>query len=454
MSQLFTIATILLIKISAQLFATLDESDSRIPNPSSNNSAIVNSSPEADRTTLFNFPTIKCRNVEDNESGKSIPLYDGEKLYAYCLCKKEFFGNICQYPDKCYELVDRLNLTGNEICKKIYSTCIQNDIFFKCKCNAGEYFYFNRLKSNKPILDYEVACRKTDKCLGVKCRHLTEICDSESGQCICDSSRGYSLHEKNNDCRLLNKCKIPDPISKRLPCSSVNKRSKCVPTWDSIGYTCVCPVGFEYVKPEEANEEGVICRATSLLCEVPILNRCQQKCSLNDSSASGYSCSCFNGFKKGTNIDQDDHMCYVDFNAFNRLLRLEDDNFNTTHPSIDVTEDDSTQAYNQYKEKCKCPDKHICIINEAQKRAECVCERQGFVLLNNKVANFESCIDWCSQFKYEQVDEQQKQQNLANLKRTCFVSQCGEKVGTTAGKLNYKIWFNFELMKSTGLLSF
>lgn len=255
-----------------------------------------------------------------------------------CICQEGFYGARCQTRNICKTLIAD-SLTGDQICAKISRDCFMNDKFFRCSCLDDEYFVFKtnltpevssqliqqmekskytpsvdfkklldsiNEEVNNPIHEdlpsYYAECHKIDKCLGVRCRQMSELC--QDGECICNRNSGYIKDPDDGLCKLLDPCKLPTEDG-----SPICGQAQCIATYDSELYRCICPVGYKPLKIGEHTSTTQCALLKDTICEVPILNKCQHICRV-DSSSNSYKCSCLPGYKAGSRMGVDDHLCF------------------------------------------------------------------------------------------------------------------------------------------------
>jgi len=301
-------------------------------------------------------PKLGSRVCTDNNyclNGGTCLLSDSGQMM--CLCPEGFYGTRCQTRNICKAIIID-SLSGDQICSKIDRECQKNDKFFSCSCHDDEYFVFktqpssesseqtkdSRGGSNKPMRDQEkiskqntfsyekmltddqtkrghddshrkftpatpgylAECRKLSKCLGVRCRHMSEVC--VDGECVCNQEFAYIRDQTDGLCKLINPCLMPQPDG--LPiCGAAH----CVATYDQELYECVCPLGFKALKVGLYKNTTQCAMINDAICEVPLLNKCQHICNV-DRTKNTYWCSCLPGYKQGTQVGVDDHMCFFD----------------------------------------------------------------------------------------------------------------------------------------------
>lgn len=273
----------------------------------------------------------------------------------YCTCPEDFYGTRCQTKNICKTIIAD-SMTGDQICDSIGRTCYKNDRFFRCSCNEDEYFIFKPidtqelsesetstyqppdastladiLKPKPTQYSYEdlitnddsekhaaepsetghtsksfiAECRNIDKCLGVRCRRMSEVCSK--GECICNIKSGYMRDPKDGLCKLLDPCALPTPPDEAPICG----QARCIATYDSELYKCICPIGYRAIKIGNHRNSTQCTTMTDLICLIPLLNKCQHICSI-DQDSSSYKCSCFPGYKPGSKSGFDDHLCFFD----------------------------------------------------------------------------------------------------------------------------------------------
>lgn len=157
---------------------------------------------------------------------------------------------------------------------------------------------------------YLAECRKIDKCLGVRCRQLSEVCSD--GECVCNQDAGYvSDPTDGGACKLLDPCSMPSmnqPADARI-CG----QARCVATFNRDLFRCVCPVGHKLIQIGDRKSSSICAPLNDAICELPLLNKCQHLCHI-DLVQNTYirSCSCFRGYRPGQKPGIDDHMCFFD----------------------------------------------------------------------------------------------------------------------------------------------
>lgn len=150
---------------------------------------------------------------------------------------------------------------------------------------------------------YIAECRKIDKCLGLRCKQLSEVC--KDGECVCNQDAGYMRDPfDNNICKLLDPCKMPTEDGKPI-CG----QAQCIATYDSELYKCICPLGYQALRVSSHRNSTVCTILRNLICRVPLLNKCQHICEI-DNANNNYKCSCLRGYRPGTRPGIDDHMCF------------------------------------------------------------------------------------------------------------------------------------------------
>lgn len=296
---------------------------------------------------------VEC--PDDNyclNGGTCVLLENGQML---CICPESFYGARCQTRNICKTVIAD-SLTGDQICARIERGCFMNDKFFRCSCYQDEYFIFknnhygskqerlnkkrrqknekseqttsfsdiitssysfeNMLSPETPPSDtksesktptpttYLAECRKINKCLGVRCRQMSEIC--QEGVCVCNQDSGYIKDPSDGLCKLLDPCKMPTPDGQPI-CG----QAQCVATYDQELYRCLCPVGYRAIKVGSSKSSTQCALLTDTICDVPLLNKCQHICQI-DRKSNHYKCSCLPGYKQGKNLGIDDHMCFFD----------------------------------------------------------------------------------------------------------------------------------------------
>lgn len=297
---------------------------------------------------------VECQDENYCLNGGTCILTENGQMM--CLCPDSFYGARCQTRNICKTIIAD-SMTGDQVCAQIERECFMNDKFFRCSCHQDEYFVFrNNLsktkhersnikqrqkKDNKPeesttfsdiitssnnfedMLSGEVTtgetksetknyvpttylaeCRKIDKCLGVRCRQMSEIC--QAGECVCNQDAGYIKDQLDGLCKLLDPCKIPTADGEPI-CG----KAQCVATYDHELYRCLCPVGYRAIKVGSSKKSTQCALLTDTICDVPILNKCQHLCQI-DRVSNNYKCSCLPGYEAGKNPGVDDHMCFFD----------------------------------------------------------------------------------------------------------------------------------------------
>lgn len=289
--------------------------------------------------------------------GTCVVLENGQ---LSCICPEEFYGTRCQTRNICKTIVVD-TLTGDQVCARIQRECFKSDKFFRCECLDDEYFVFkaDQISTNSQSIEgcskspctvrvrdphsffaydsllplehdpyddsttdrnnndarkvsstmgqsYLAECRKIDKCLGVRCRQLSETCID--GKCQCNRNLGYIRDPSDHLCKLLDPCRMPTRDG-----SSICGQAKCVATYDSELYRCVCPIGYKAIKKDEHKNSTQCALLSNDLCDIPFLNKCQHICKI-DRHNNNYRCSCLPGYKPGTRPGIDDFMCFFDEN--------------------------------------------------------------------------------------------------------------------------------------------
>lgn len=300
---------------------------------------------------------LQC--MDDNyclNGGTCVLTESGQML---CLCPEGFYGARCQTRNICKTIIAD-SLTGDQICSKIDRECVKNDKFFRCSCHDDEYFIF-RADNNKnqqddelskagglygdssekgptnerqsyaekvssadniysgfgpnnlfhivssPSATYLAECRKIDRCLGVRCKQMSEVC--LDGQCVCNQQLGYIKDPADGLCKLLNPCLMPQPDG--IP---ICGEAQCYPTYDQELYSCDCPIGHTKIRTGSSKSSTRCVLVTDTVCAVPLLNKCQHICQVGKypDYQNSYVCSCLPGYKSGTQVGVDDHMCFFD----------------------------------------------------------------------------------------------------------------------------------------------
>lgn len=383
---------------------------------------------------------------------------------AECKCPEGFYGDRCQTRNICKTLVAN-GLTGDQICQKIGRECVKNDKFFRCACLDGEYFVFKLMvhnnqqhvaiynpkftssfdylnksdlnetvpktassdqlsnqasndgkqsKNEKDTVEFPVyiaECRPIDKCLGVRCKQLSEVC--HQGKCLCNENAGYMAMDKGL-------CRLYDPCRKESICGE----AKCITTYDKQLYSCICPLGYTKIHTGlDKSTTKCVLQEDSVICLVPILNECQHLCRI-DTDNNSYYCTCYPGYKPGTNKGIDDHMCFFDqpveeeeqtnealefinhFSDNQMHVTVDNSNKHTSdshnddnfHSSSDHVDGEKTPHYYTTKEMCNlnCDANEICILkSEGPPRLyECECDRQGYARVGDR------CLNWCEAAKF------------------------------------------------------
>lgn len=277
-------------------------------------------------------------------NGGTCVMQNGTPL---CLCPDEFFGARCQSRNICKTIIGETNMTGYQICAGIQRDCeYKNDKFFQCSCLENEYFIFkeitakqkesnrgspedrraaihrrsetnhisddakkqeqvnsNETRQSQSEKRFEAECRQVDKCVHVQCRQSSESC--VEGQCVCNTDLGYMKDPADGLCKLLNPCLVPQP-SGRPVCGE----AECIATYDREQVECFCPIGFNATR-KGTDKSTTRCVPTNLICDVPLLNKCQHRCEL-DPAGKGHRCSCLPGYRAGKRTDGEDHMCFFE----------------------------------------------------------------------------------------------------------------------------------------------
>lgn len=299
----------------------------------------------------------KC--MDDNyclNGGTCVLTETGQML---CLCPEGFYGARCQTRNICKTIIAD-SRTGDQICAKLNRECVKNDKFFRCSCHEDEYFVFRAgnskqtdallkvnmengsslndrkeqndarqsvqispLKVSNPLYastqnsqvfdnglpsaTYLAECRKIDKCLGVRCKQMSEVCNE--GKCVCNHLLGYIQDPSDGLCKLLDPCLMPQPDG-----APVCGQAQCYPTYDQELYNCVCPVGHTRIRTGSSKSSTQCILMTDTVCAVPLLNKCQHICQVGKypEYQNSYVCSCLPGYKPGSQVGVDDHMCFFE----------------------------------------------------------------------------------------------------------------------------------------------
>ena len=308
------------------------------------------SEPPPSEATTTARPSTECPSDSYCLNGGTCVL--NELGQMTCICPEEFYGARCQTRNICKTIITD-SLTGDQICGSISRECLKSDRFFRCQCHDDEYFVFKTdqqqqqqqqqtdtsagrkesqatfaydsmlpLEQNQDNDDnhfgrsdrrhfrsrrrasYLAECRKIDMCLGVRCRQMSEVC--LEGACRCNQDLGYSLDPADGLCKLLDLCRMPTSDG-----SPICGQAKCVATYDRELYRCLCPIGYKAVKVGEHRNSTQCVMLTNLVCEIPLLNKCQHLCKI-DRLSNSYKCSCLPGYHAGERPGFDDHLCFFD----------------------------------------------------------------------------------------------------------------------------------------------
>lgn len=168
--------------------------------------------------------------------------------------------------------------------------------------NSADLLKGDNSQAEPETKSYIAECRKVDKCLGLRCKQLSEVCSN--GECICNQDSGYIKDPQSAECKLLNPCKLPTEDGKPI-CG----QARCVATYDQELYKCICPLGYQALRVGSHKNSTVCTILRNLICKVPLLNKCQHICEV-DNAINNYKCSCLRGYKPGTRPGIDDHMCF------------------------------------------------------------------------------------------------------------------------------------------------
>lgn len=291
---------------------------------------------------------IECQDENYCLNGGTCILTESGQMM--CLCPESFYGARCQTKNICKTIIAD-SMTGDQICARIERECFMNDKFFRCSCHQDEYFIFknnqykylsnkkqrqgneNRPEQGSTFSDiitssymlndesstsetknsdtknsspatYLAECRKINKCLGVRCRQMSEVC--QEGVCVCNQDAGYIKDLSDGLCKLLDPCKVPTADGEPI-CG----QAQCVATYDHELYRCLCPVGYRAIKVGSSKSSTQCALLTDTICDVPLLNKCQHICQV-DRTSNNYKCSCLPGYKAGKHQGVDDHMCFFD----------------------------------------------------------------------------------------------------------------------------------------------
>lgn len=438
-----------------------------------------------------------------------------------CLCPHGFYGTRCQTRDICQTLVAD-SLTGEQICGRIQRQCVTGDKFFRCKCKPNEYFVFQlqpssgggagqrqgaasqgghtdgqasgrgqtaegetapvaaaaardgEQQSNAQPSSYVAECRKVDKCLGVRCRQLSEVCDDTTGQCVCNAPFGYSRDPGDNLCKLIDWCAMPRAPAQAPVCGE----ARCVATYDADLYKCVCPIGYTALQTT-THRSSTRCVLMNLdVCDTPLLNKCQHVCEI-DRDLSKYRCSCLPGYRPGMRAGIDDHLCFFierpaiaasvdadepatsEYDARStsyefvlvtapratdsdvddtstaapprhrrvtriKLVRRHSRNGADSAPPEDVVaaavasnDDKTTPAKMSAQERCNmfCEENKICVLESGTTDSyRCVCDRQGYVSVADR------CLDWCAAAEFSN-------RLRGELEKICYSGSCAPVEG-------------------------
>lgn len=316
-------------------------------------------------------------------------------------CKQGFYGHKCEAYSLCLDIIiAEKQLTGQQVCHQIGRECQleESDKYLRCICDDDEYFLYlskdsftnktwirlvekyvkdNELRplskaAHESSPNYIARCIKVDKCVGVRCQLMSEVC--REGACVCNENGGYIRDPKDGQCKLLDACLV----SGSRPCGQAD----CVATYDRDLYQCVCPPGYR--AHQSGFKNSTICLDVTAR-KIPLLNKCEHECSPVEGSDE-CKCTCLDGYKAGSVVGVNEHKCYY----IDDLNYLSNDN--------DITMRMKAIEDSLPSKLCakKCETNEICIINE-HGVSTCTCQRMGFDRLKNG-----SCVDWCTAAWFEQ----------------------------------------------------
>lgn len=286
-------------------------------------------------------PKIPAKCMDDNYCLNGGTCIINESGQMICICPEGYYGDHCETRNICKTVIVD-GLTGDQICARIDRECFKTDKYFRCSCHEDEYFVFKtNLKPNSdgstsrapnllnsilassdqvhvnghvrgstetsqnPAFSYLAECRTIDKCLGVRCRQMSEVCDQ--GECVCNQQVGYLRDPSDGLCKLLDPCLMVNDGDKLPICGQAH----CIATYDNELFRCVCPIGYQVVKKDEHRNSTQCVPLTDAICDIPLLNNCQHICEVDESS-NKYKCSCLPGYKPGNRPGIDDHLCFFD----------------------------------------------------------------------------------------------------------------------------------------------
>lgn len=398
------------------------------------------------------LPGIACNETEKKEKGCWAGECRNKAGSLICICPPGLYGPRCEHIESCGRIrIEEQHLSGHDVCKLWTSRqhCIEDpDLvdLLRCSCDKHESFvflnktFFSQQAWSKMVKHintiapfpksdsadnvarqfeepkYLARCIPGEKCYGMKCRHMSEIC--VEGKCVCNSERGYwKLEDEHDDeCKLTNPCLDPKLNDAAKPLCG---QAKCIATFDRNLYRCVCPLGKHPRELERGLRNSTICdnimvkhdseendsdsdnntdsededepdqvdpnespskqpsSAVSLICENPMLNPCEHVCT-ND--ASGFKCSCLPGYEPGSS-EATEHLCYYERDLASNKSSSE----TNLAPSQEC------------KRRLGCKEHEICVSN-ARGLEQCHCQRQGFVKLNQinpQGVEVAACVDWC-----------------------------------------------------------
>lgn len=301
-----------------------------------------------------------CTDVNYCLNGGTCVLNESGQML--CLCPEGFYGARCQTRNICKTIIAD-SLTGDQICSKINRDCVKNDKFLRCSCLEDEYFVFrsdnsknqqnnqerpqanldnedhsndrgdqtdgHQANANSPgssnfiysnlqsseffdsnssnSVTYLAECRKIDKCLGVRCKQKSELC--LDGKCVCNQPLGYIQDPADGICKLLNPCLLPQPDGQPI-CG----KAQCYPTYDQELYNCLCPTGYAKIGTGSSKSSTQCILITDTVCAIPLLNKCQHICQVGKypNYQNNIVCSCLPGYRAGSQVGIDDHMCFFE----------------------------------------------------------------------------------------------------------------------------------------------
>lgn len=489
------------IKALVETRVETDELNQNVIDTSPQVDSTTTTSIKTTTTTTISHPETSSETIPSNGSlpfeltTESVPSCEDKIVDG----KHECDGAERKQASLCDNIViPQDSLTGDKICAEIGRQCQANnsDRFLRCICSNDEYFLFLtrssftdetwlrlvKQYSRRPMKDqsmsgspgdllsifysstsamkdtqiqpdssresrrygwlpnYIAECLKIDKCLGVRCRQLSEYC--HQGECKCNQNLGYIKDPKDNQCKLLNPCLVYGDQA----CGE----AKCVPTFNRELYRCICPIGYRAHRVITGLKNSTQCYdPMDEISDVPLLNKCEHECKPSK-ERNGCKCTCFRGYRSGSIVGENDHKCYYieDLNYAashyssqkqdlmnkreepraefqSEIFEFVDIHQKNNYKNSDLVSRDDTQRDDRYSlnekgfdsnlpsERCRktnCKTNEICVIIE-HNTSTCRCDRLGYVTHNG------SCLDWCTAARYNLT-------LASKLDKVCFSGLC------------------------------